>query len=226
MRLNVPECYHRDHCFFSCTQPCLNNNVGQTFCCVAALSITGGLGAVEVPLLYAWLQTRQQPDGGVNGRPEKVGSVGGGQCLLLRYMMLNNAEQCCRNPTAATAGGWAPRLRFCRSRTCSTLRRSAVSLSASSGRRAGWVPTLTAHRCVYIGMVSARKWPGITRKDNRSPFLFSSLLTCRHHLRQDLFHTHFGLAALGVLGSPIVEPVHPVFCLPVSSVEALKLPLL
>eukprot|EP00045_Choanoeca_perplexa_P016207 m.215471 g.215471 ORF g.215471 m.215471 type:complete len:316 (-) comp17199_c0_seq2:1931-2878(-) len=39
----------------------------------------------------------------------------------------------------------------------------------------------------------------------------------------DLFHTHFTVAALGLLPSPKVDPVHPVFCLPVSALpEALQ----
>ena len=38
---------------------------------------------------------------------------------------------------------------------------------------------------------------------------------------QDLFHTHFGLAALGVLGSDVVAPVDARFCLPTATVAAL-----
>lgn len=35
--------------------------------------------------------------------------------------------------------------------------------------------------------------------------------------RPDLFHTHFGIAALGVLGHPRIPPVDPVLCLPATT---------
>jgi geranylgeranyl transferase type-2 subunit beta len=40
----------------------------------------------------------------------------------------------------------------------------------------------------------------------------------------DLFHTHFGIAGLSLLGYEGVEKVSPVYCLPVETVNRLGLP--
>lgn len=52
---------------------------GQVFVCLAALSITGELdeflGEAGKDRLGAWLSERQQPSGGLNGRPEKLVDV-------------------------------------------------------------------------------------------------------------------------------------------------------
>ena len=40
---------------------------------------------------------------------------------------------------------------------------------------------------------------------------------------QDLFHTHFTVAALGLLPDTKLKPVHPVYCLPMDVLpEALR----
>ena len=38
--------------------------------------------------------------------------------------------------------------------------------------------------------------------------------------RADIFHTHFGIAALSVLGVPSLAPIHPALCLPLSILPA------
>ena len=43
--------------------------------CVAALAILGDLDKVDRDTLGAWLSERQLPNGGLNGRPEKLEDV-------------------------------------------------------------------------------------------------------------------------------------------------------
>lgn len=45
------------------------------FVCVAALAILDRLEEVDVPMLAWWLSERQLPNGGLNGRPEKLEDV-------------------------------------------------------------------------------------------------------------------------------------------------------
>lgn len=45
------------------------------FVCVAALAILGRLDLVDVDTLAWWLSERQLPNGGLNGRPEKLEDV-------------------------------------------------------------------------------------------------------------------------------------------------------
>ena len=46
------------------------------FVCVAALAILDRLDEVDVDTLGWWLAERQLPNGGLNGRPEKLEDVG------------------------------------------------------------------------------------------------------------------------------------------------------
>ena len=45
------------------------------FCCVGALAIAKRLDLVDRDLLGWWLAERQLPNGGINGRPEKLEDV-------------------------------------------------------------------------------------------------------------------------------------------------------
>ncbi len=51
------------------------------FVCVAALAILDRLDEVDVPMLAWWLSERQLPNGGLNGRPEKLEDVSLGALL-------------------------------------------------------------------------------------------------------------------------------------------------
>jgi len=51
------------------------SHAAQVFVCVAALAILGRLDAVDVDTLAWWLSERQLPNGGLNGRPEKLEDV-------------------------------------------------------------------------------------------------------------------------------------------------------
>ena len=55
--------------------PGAESHAGQVFTCVGALAIAGRLDLVDKDLLGAWLSERQLPNGGLNGRPEKLEDV-------------------------------------------------------------------------------------------------------------------------------------------------------
>ncbi|KAL9126521.1 MAG: hypothetical protein Q9217_004445 [Psora testacea] len=55
--------------------PGAESHAGQIFTCVGALAIAGYLDRVDKDRLGAWLSERQLPNGGLNGRPEKLEDV-------------------------------------------------------------------------------------------------------------------------------------------------------
>ncbi|KAL1635162.1 Rab geranylgeranyltransferase [Neofusicoccum ribis] len=57
------------------TSPGAESHSGQVFTCVGALTIAGRLDLVDRDKLGGWLSERQLPNGGLNGRPEKMEDV-------------------------------------------------------------------------------------------------------------------------------------------------------
>ncbi|KAK5100768.1 Rab geranylgeranyltransferase [Exophiala xenobiotica] len=55
--------------------PGAESHSGQVYTCVGALSITKRLDLANLDRLGAWLSERQLPNGGLNGRPEKLEDV-------------------------------------------------------------------------------------------------------------------------------------------------------
>jgi len=55
--------------------PGAESHAGQIFTCVGALAIAGRLDLVDTDRLGGWLSERQLPNGGLNGRPEKLEDV-------------------------------------------------------------------------------------------------------------------------------------------------------
>lgn len=55
--------------------PGAESHAGQIFTCVGALAIAGRLDLVDKDRLAGWLSERQLPNGGLNGRPEKLEDV-------------------------------------------------------------------------------------------------------------------------------------------------------
>ncbi|KAL9076818.1 MAG: hypothetical protein Q9161_000803 [Pseudevernia consocians] len=55
--------------------PGAESHAGQIFTCVGALAIAGRLDLVDRNRLGGWLSERQLPNGGLNGRPEKLEDV-------------------------------------------------------------------------------------------------------------------------------------------------------
>ena len=55
--------------------PGAETHAGQIFTCLGALTIANRLDVVDTDRLGAWLSERQLPNGGLNGRPEKLEDV-------------------------------------------------------------------------------------------------------------------------------------------------------
>lgn len=56
-------------------EPGAESHAGQIYTCVGALAIADRLDLVDKDHLGAWLSERQLPNGGLNGRPEKLEDV-------------------------------------------------------------------------------------------------------------------------------------------------------
>ena len=64
---------------------CLNASQNLlVFVCVAALAILNKLDEIDHPTLSWWLAERQLPNGGLNGRPEKLEDVRSSLVLVMR----------------------------------------------------------------------------------------------------------------------------------------------
>lgn len=57
------------------TGPGAESHSGQVFTCVSALAIANRLDLLDSEKLGGWLSERQLPNGGLNGRPEKLEDV-------------------------------------------------------------------------------------------------------------------------------------------------------
>lgn len=55
--------------------PGAESHAGQVYTCVGTLALTGRLDLIDLDRLGAWLSDRQLPNGGLNGRPEKLEDV-------------------------------------------------------------------------------------------------------------------------------------------------------
>ncbi|TDL16803.1 terpenoid cyclases/Protein prenyltransferase [Rickenella mellea] len=67
---HIRKCRNFDGGFGS--SPGAESHAGQVFVCCAALSIMDRLNEVDHDMLAWWLAERQLPNGGLNGRPEKL----------------------------------------------------------------------------------------------------------------------------------------------------------
>ena len=70
---HVEACKNLDGAFG--ISPGAESHSGQVYTCVGALTIAGRLDLVDRDRLGAWLSERQLPNGGLNGRPEKLEDV-------------------------------------------------------------------------------------------------------------------------------------------------------
>ncbi|KAL1304986.1 hypothetical protein AAFC00_003890 [Neodothiora populina] len=57
------------------TGPGAESHAGQVFTCVGTLSIANKLNLINIDSVAGWLSERQLPNGGLNGRPEKMEDV-------------------------------------------------------------------------------------------------------------------------------------------------------
>lgn len=83
--------------------------VGAVFVCTAALAILDRLDVVDEPMLAWWLAERQLPNGGLNGRPEKLEDVRPILLVLSRILLMT-----CMAHRFVTAFGYFRRSRSSR----------------------------------------------------------------------------------------------------------------
>lgn len=83
---HVRSCQNIDGAFG--TSPGAESHSGQVFTCVGALAIAGRLDLVDADKLGAWLSERQLPNGGLNGRPEKLEDVCYGWWVMSSMAMI------------------------------------------------------------------------------------------------------------------------------------------
>ncbi|KIM44141.1 hypothetical protein M413DRAFT_443183 [Hebeloma cylindrosporum] len=133
------------------------SHAGQVFVCVAALAILDRLDVIDVDTLGWWLCERQLPNGGLNGRPEKLEDV----CYSFWVL-------------------------------------SALSIL-------GKVPWIDAGKLESF-ILSAQDPEGGGIADRPGDMV-------------DVFHTHFGIAGLSILGYPGLVDLDPVYCMPANVVE-------
>ena len=78
------------------TNPGAETHAGQIFTCVGALAIANRLDLVDKNKLGAWLSERQLPNGGLNGRPEKLEDVCYSWWVLSSLAMIGKLHWICR----------------------------------------------------------------------------------------------------------------------------------
>ncbi|KAJ3894137.1 rab geranylgeranyltransferase [Lentinula edodes] len=130
------------------------SHAGQVFVCCAALTILDRLDEIDTPTLSWWLAERQLPNGGLNGRPEKL--------------------------------------------------EDATSLSMLKK-----VHYIDSDKLIsFILSAQDPEGGGIADRPGDMP---------------DVFHTHFGIAGLSLLGYPGLVDIDPVYCMPAALIETLGL---
>lgn len=72
--------------------PGAESHAGQIYTCVGALAIAGRLDLVDRDRLGGWLSERQLPNGGLNGRPEKLEDVCYSWWVLTSLAMIDRAH--------------------------------------------------------------------------------------------------------------------------------------
>lgn len=155
----IRACRNYDGGFGNCIGA--ETHAGQVFVCVAALAILDRLDEVDHETLGWWLAERQLPNGGLNGRPEKLEDV-------------------------------------CYSFWCL----SAMSILD----KLSWIDS---DKLISF-VLSAQDSEGGGIADRPGDMV-------------DVFHTHFGIAGLSLLGYPGLIDLDPVYCMPAHIIEAMGL---
>ncbi|KAH9841140.1 rab geranylgeranyltransferase [Rhodofomes roseus] len=137
------------------------SHAAMVFVCTAALAILDRLDEIDQETLGWWLAERQLPNGGLNGRPEKLEDV----CYSF----------------------W-------------------VLSSMSILKKIRWVD---ADKLIgFILSAQETEHGGIADRPGDQP---------------DVFHTHFGVAGLSLLGYPGLADLDPVYCMPAKIIERMGL---
>jgi len=137
------------------------SHAAQVFVCCAALTILDKLDEIDTPTLSWWLAERQLPNGGLNGRPEKLEDVCYSFWVLASLSMLKKVHY------------------------IDSDKLTSFILSAQDPEGGG--------------------------------------IADRPGDMVDVFHTHFGVAGLSILGYPGLVDLDPVYCMPAALIEKMGL---
>lgn len=147
--------------------PGAESHAGQIFTCVGALAIAGRLDLVDRDQLGGWLSERQLPNGGLNGRPEKLEDVCYSWWVVSSLAMIDRIHWIDRDKLAHFI------------LQCQV---SAVD------------PTVLEYIWILIYTQDSGKG-GIADRPGDMV---------------DVFHTHFGIAGLSLIGFPGLAVIDPV----------------
>ena len=91
----VLSCQNSDGAFGA--SPGAESHSGQIYTCVGTLVVAGKLDLIDVDALGGWLSERQLPNGGLNGRPEKLEDVCYSWWVLSSLAMIDRLHWIDRN---------------------------------------------------------------------------------------------------------------------------------
>ncbi|KCV69688.1 hypothetical protein, variant [Fonticula alba] len=164
--------------------PGAESHAGQVFCCVGALALTNSIDKhIDRDHLGWWLAERQLPNGGLNGRPEKLADVCYSWWCLSALTILD-------------------RLHWISAEPLSNFILNAQALEDDQYSRE------SANKLSGQALDDAQDHGGIADRPGDRP---------------DVFHTLFGVAGLSLLKYPGLEPVDPLFCMPLKVTQRLGL---
>lgn len=146
--------------------PGAESHAGQIFTCVGALAIAGRLDLVDRDRLGGWLSERQLPNGGLNGRPEKLEDVCYSWWVMSSMAVIDRLH-------------WIDR-----DKLAQYILRCQVSTFDFMGPE---MFRLICYQDPENGGIADRPGDMV-----------------------DVFHTHFGIAGLSLIGFPGLKPVDPV----------------
>jgi geranylgeranyl transferase type-2 subunit beta len=174
--------------------PGAESHAGQIFTCVGALAIAGQLHRIEdADLLGWWLAERQTSSGGLNGRPEKLNDVCYSWWVLSSLSILERVHWIDKD---------ALRLFIMR---CQDIEDGGKKALARAHLLASWLGAPTGS-CMQVcaHAVTVSSMTGIADRPGDMP---------------DIFHTFFGLAGLSLLGDQQLQPIDPVYALPITTLR-------
>ncbi|KCV69687.1 hypothetical protein H696_04095 [Fonticula alba] len=208
--------------------PGAESHAGQVFCCVGALALTNSIDKhIDRDHLGWWLAERQLPNGGLNGRPEKLADAR--PPLMLPLPACPSARLAAPFPHADTRAHvctfvlrmrrpWLPQV--CYSWWCLSALTILDRLHwISAEPLSNFILNAQALEDDQYSRESANKLSGQALDDAQD----HGGIADRPGDRPDVFHTLFGVAGLSLLKYPGLEPVDPLFCMPLKVTQRLGL---
>lgn len=171
---------------------------------VAALAILGELGRIDSHMLGWWLSERQLPNGGLNGRPEKLEDVCYSWWNLASLSIIGKLHWINRDKL----------IRFILSAQVSGA--SSDALSCAGCRHPHWQPLENDKTCCHQVDRSCSDGHELANGQDEE----DGGIADRPGDWVDVFHTVFGLAGLSLLGYPGLQDIDPLYCMPADVMAA------